>query len=275
MSSNPKVSLIISFYNRVDFFLPVIASIANQSFKDFEIVISDDGSAADAVNTVTDILTKSGLNFQYVWHEDIGFRKNIILNKSVMAGRGEYLVFIDADCMLHRHFLSEHYNGRMAGVIRSGSRIDLSDKLTKRINFEKVNAGSLGLRLLFDQLVDIENRGYRGIEEGIYLGNTIFKYFLSRKDNRILGCNFGMFKADLVRLNGFDERFCKPGIGEDTDLEHRARRASLAIQSISKRAIEFHLYHPQLAREREVYDIFEENNRLKVTVTPYGITKFA
>ncbi|MEE1258562.1 MAG: galactosyltransferase-related protein [Paludibacteraceae bacterium] len=43
----------------------------------------------------------------------------------------------------------------------------------------------------------------------------------------LLGCNFGIYKSDLLKVNGFDERFLAPATGEDTDLEARLARIGI------------------------------------------------
>ena len=93
-----KASLIISFYKKFDFLQPVIDSLEIQTENDFEVIISDDGSPENVVNEVKERLVKSQLNFQYVWHDDKGWRKNKILNKSVVKSKSDFLIFIDGDC---------------------------------------------------------------------------------------------------------------------------------------------------------------------------------
>ena len=74
-------------------------------------------------------------------------------------------------------------------------------------------------------------------------------------------------------MNGFDERFDQPAYGEDTDLEARLRRNGIQFLGIRNQAIQYHLYHKQLPRPDSNRIIFEENNKLQVTFTPFGINK--
>ncbi len=273
MDINPQLSVIVSFYNRIDFLINVIASLKIQSFKDFEVIISDDGSAPDVVRKVKELLDQSGLIYQYVFHEDKGFRKTTILNKSVIASRCDYLVFIDADCVLHKHFLLEHFNGREKGTVRSGRRVNLLEKTSHKLSEQNIQSGYLGIRILFDLFFESPDYGLKGFEQGLYFKNKLLRKFLSNKDKGLLGCNFSMYKQDLLLINGFDERFNKAGVGEDTDLHARLLRAGIKVKSITKRAIVYHQYHKLLKREEDIYKYYEENNKANVTYTPYGINK--
>lgn len=274
MEQKPALSLIVSFYKNVTFLKNVLFSIENQSFKDFEVIISDDGSPSETVEKVKELLAGHSFKFQYVWHEDRGFRKTTILNKSVVSSKSDYLVFIDGDCVLHPHFLKEHFKGRIRKYVRSGRRVLLTEKVTKALSGEKILSKHFGRKILLDMFLDSTGAGFKALEQGVYFRNPLFRLFLSNKDKGILGCNFSMFKEDLLSLNGFDERFVKAGVGEDSDLQARIRRAkTIRISSINKRAIVYHQFHKLLPREPDIYDIYYKNRDEGITYTPYGIYK--
>jgi glycosyltransferase involved in cell wall biosynthesis len=276
MENKPALTVILSFYKNVEFLKNVLDSILNQSFRDFELIISDDGSPENIVFEVKKLLNATSLNYQYNWHEDIGFRKTTILNKSVVASKSDYLVFIDGDCLVHHHFLLEHYNGRKKGFVRSGRRVLLTENVTKNLNPEKISSKYFEYAILYELLRDSTKNGIAALEQGIYIKSRILRFLLSNKDRGILGCNFSMYKEDLLRMNGFDERFVKPGVGEDSDLQARIRRTSdIHISSITKRAIVYHQYHKTLKREPDIYDIYHQNNKAGITFTPFGIKKIA
>lgn len=127
----PGLSLIISFYNKLDYLKLILASLEAQTFSDFEVVISDDGSSDKVCRELEDIIRKSDFPIKHVWHEDKGWRKNMILNKSITASRGDYLVFIDGDCILHPRCLEEHFNARRKNRIIAGRRVNLSPSLLR------------------------------------------------------------------------------------------------------------------------------------------------
>jgi GT2 family glycosyltransferase len=92
---------------------------------------------------------------------------------------------------------------------------------------------------------------------------------MKRKD--LLGANFSISREDLYRINGFDERYLAPTVGEDTDIEYRAGLAGIGIRSIRNLAVQYHLHHKLLSRKNNNYLIFEETRRNKVSFTPYGL----
>ncbi len=96
---NPGISLIISFYKNIDWLKLIITALQHQSFTDFEVIISDDGSPSKIIHEAKELLSLSCLNYQYVWHEDTGFRKTKILNQAVVDSKSDYLVFLDGDCV--------------------------------------------------------------------------------------------------------------------------------------------------------------------------------
>ena len=93
------VSLIISFYNKIDLLKYIFAALERQTFRDFEVVIADDGSRPEIVEELNRIKSNYFFPINHVWQEDNGWQKTRILNKAVVATKGEYLVFIDGDCI--------------------------------------------------------------------------------------------------------------------------------------------------------------------------------
>ena len=96
-SSNPKVSLVMSVYNGQRYLREAVESILNQSFRDFEFIIVDDGSTDGTwriVNSYDDarlVLVRNERN--------IGLTRS--LNKGLKLARGEYIARMDADDISH------------------------------------------------------------------------------------------------------------------------------------------------------------------------------
>jgi len=268
-----QVSLIISFYKNIDWLKLIIAALRRQSLKDFEVVISDDGSPQEIVLEAREALSRNKMNYQYVWHEDQGFRKTKILNQAVVKSKNDYLVFLDGDCIPHQHFMKEHFLGRKKGYVRAGRRVDLTEKVSGQLTEEKIEQGYLGKHVIIDIFKESFRAGIKSLEQGIYVRNKWIRNWISKKDRGIRGHNFSIHKKDLIEVNGFDERFYKPGVGEDTDLEARLRRNGIKILGITKQAIVYHQFHIPLIREHDIYDYFHENNQKKITYTPFGIYK--
>jgi len=96
----PKVSVVISFYNGADFICEALASVLAQTLTDWELILVDDGST-DASSGIAKDLARSDPRVRYVTHAE---RSNRGLANSRVLGSdcasGEYLLFLDHDDIL-------------------------------------------------------------------------------------------------------------------------------------------------------------------------------
>lgn len=270
---SPSVTLIISFYNKIGLLQRVLESVSLQTFRDFEVIIADDGSTQDVVEKINHLRSTYRFPIHHVWHEDKGWRKNQILNKAIKASKGEYLVFIDGDCLLERHFLEEHFAQRSLGEVVTGRRVLLPLAITERLIANKIEADSFGISLFFSLLYHTLIKHQRTqMEQMIRLPKWIRRWFIKERRRYILGCNFSLHKSDLLLVNGFDERFAYPGYGEDIDLEFRLARCGIYAMSRKCQLVQFHCFHKHFDTNYAPNKaLLQENNDKQVTYTPYGI----
>ncbi len=80
-----RVSVIISTYNNPTWLEKVIWGYECQTFRDFELIIADDGSREPTKELVERFKQNSSLDIIHVWHSDDGFQKSAILNKAIRA----------------------------------------------------------------------------------------------------------------------------------------------------------------------------------------------
>ena len=269
---NPKASLIISFYNNFNFLELVLAGLERQTLKRFEIIIADDGSTEEVKNKIKNYKQGTDLNIKHVWHEDLGWRKNKILNKAIIESESDYIIFIDGDCIPHERFIEDHFKNGEKNKILAGRRVNVSEKLTKKLTYDFVKKGRL---IFFDLLFDSIIGDSRDVEKGLRIGYKPLRNIFNKSKRGVLGCNFSLHKSCLLGVNGFDERYINPAVGEDTDIERRLLRNGLTIKTIKFAGIQYHLYHKKLERKNYAASmkILEANDEAKVTYTPYGIEK--
>jgi len=267
-----QISVIISVYNRFDYLQLVFAGLERQSLLNFEVILADDGSDNQFVDGLNNIIPSLPFHINHIWHEDKGFRKNKILNKAVVAANSDHLVFMDGDCVPHSEFLNEHFKYRKKNICLTGRRVNLSEKITRRLSPGIVKKGYLEnqtMHLIFDGLFG--KSAY--VEKGFYVESKFLRNLLNRKIRGLLGCNFSIYKEDLLQINGFDERYEAPSIGEDSDIQYRLELAGTKIKSLNNIAVQYHLYHKLQERLQVNLDLFNKIKEEKLAFTPYGIKK--
>jgi len=226
------ISLIISYYKRPDFLELIFLSLDKQSYRNFEVIVAEDNNDPHTVQFINKVRLMYTFKIQHVSHEDIGFRKTRILNSAVRAAKGEKIVFIDGDCVLHRHFLKEYSKSISDNYFCYGRRVFCSKKHTDiLLRSRSIRHVNIFFALLY---------GGKSIGAGFYLP---FKKNFDKQKRRILGCNWGILKGDILRVNGFDEDYTCAGVGEDFDIDWRLKKIGLKLRSMKGKAIVFHLYH--------------------------------
>lgn len=267
--NQPEVSLIISFYNRIDFLKLVFAGLKRQTFKNFEVIIADDGSKEEVVNEIEKLSREINFPIAHIWQEDKGFRKNKILNQAIVNSNSTYLIFIDGDCIPHRDFIAEHFSHRQLNICLTGRRVNLSQKLSESLSTKKVKEGILENQffLLKDGLLGKST----DVEKGFFIRNKFLRKYFNKKKRGLLGCNFSIYKNDLLIINGFDERYIAPSIGEDSDVQFRLELAGVRVRSLNNIAVQYHLYHKLQPRPIENLRLFETVKTEKQAFSKFGI----
>ena len=249
----------------------VLAGLEQQSFKDFEVVIADDGSSQEFRKELEAYRKRTPLKILHVWHEDKGFRKTRILNKAVVQARADYLIFIDGDCIPASDFIADHWFNRVPDTILAGRRANLSPGITQNLTPDKIRKGELSSLSFYQRLwQDSFKKESTHVEKSIRLPRALYRLLPSRS-NGIVGCNFSIYKKDLMAINGFDMRYEAPEYGEDTDIDLRLRWLGKKIKALKFQAIQYHLYHKRLERESDNYKIFAGVKESKDPVTRFGI----
>lgn len=226
-----KATLIISVYKDTTSLAAILASLHRQTEQDFEVILSEDGESPEMAQFVASYVWPWPM--QHLTQEDRGWRKERILNRSVVAANSDWLIFIDGDCVLHPRFIEWHVREKKPGVILAGKRVKLSPTYSQRYLNEK--------KIYFFPLL-FAHRGCRYIEEAFYCG---LAKWLRRPVKHLVGSNMSMSKQDLIAINGFDEHYTLPATGEDYDIEWRLLRHGCKIVSLRNLAVQYHLYHKE------------------------------
>ena len=108
MKPFPSCSLLISTYNWPEALEVTIYSVFAQSRLPDEIIVCDDGSAATTKEVIDRLKKLSKVPLIHVWQPDEGFQLARIRNKGLAIAGGAYILQIDGDIILHKHFVRDH-----------------------------------------------------------------------------------------------------------------------------------------------------------------------
>jgi hypothetical protein len=97
------------------------------------------------------------------------------------------------------------------------------------------------------------------------------RWLIHRRFKTLIGCNFSIHKSDLLLINGFDEEYVGPAIGEDEDIAYRLSLRGIAGTSVRNRAIQYHLYHKDLVRTHENQLRFDMIRAKKIAICQRGV----
>jgi len=242
-----NISFIVTAYNRTDALLAVLRSLARQCKKNHQVIIADDGSRQDQVQILFDRCPAFECPLLHVWQPDVGFTVSRARNLAASHATGEYLVFVDGDCIANSCFVAQHERLAESGFFVNGSRVLLSKRLTAEVINEKLDLPSqpahfwLCARLRGDSNKLLHLLGW---PKHLLRVKKTFKW------SGIRSCNLGVWTKDFTSVNGFDESF--EGWGhEDADFVLRLSHLGIRRKNGFLATEVFHLWHPESKRDHE------------------------
>jgi glycosyltransferase involved in cell wall biosynthesis len=188
MTQAPTVSVILPTYDRPEFLQQAVASVHAQSWIDWELIISDDGSGADTASLLDRFSREPHVRVIRASHQG---NPGAVRNRALREARGEYVAFIDSDDIWLPAKLEEQLE-----CLRASPDCQWSYTEFIRINQDGVS-------------VDYERNPHRILHEG-----WIFEQLLELRVGIALPTVM-VKRALLETVGGFDEQ---QGLHEDTDL---------------------------------------------------------
>lgn len=182
----PKISVIIIAYNRADLLPKAVASVLAQSYRDFELLIIDDGSTDGTEAYVRGLMPRDGRVIYFKNEFNLGISKS--RNRGVALARGEYIAMLDSDdywidndkLKIQAAYLDAHPE---AGLIGTAIRCEDETGRTLKEDVYAISDEEIRRRLLW--------------KNQIAQSSVLFR------------------KNAFVKAGGYDESF---SIGEDYDL---------------------------------------------------------
>ena len=147
-----KFSIIIPVYNVQDYLKKCLDSVINQSYKNFEIIIINDGSEDDSESVIKSYKDK---RIKYFYQKNSGL--SATRNNGVLKASGEYLLFVDSDDYIEEKLL-EVLNKELDkdyDLIRFGISYDYLNDIKKTKGTDKTKLFNNGIDA-FNEIVNYE-----------------------------------------------------------------------------------------------------------------------
>ena len=186
--TNPKISVILSAYNEEKFISKAIESVVNQTLKDIEIIIINDGSTDNTLDIINSYAEKDN-RIVVIDQENIGLGAS--RNKGMKIARGEYVTFLDADDWFTEMYQMINYDDETGRVYEN----DWFNLNNLDESFDDVVFSSEKTKdFLFDLSVSSCQKIYRNsflksidasFPEGIYFEDMPFFFYVYLKAERI------------------------------------------------------------------------------------------
>lgn len=268
-----NISVIISTYNSPEWLKKVIWGYNTQTYRNFEMVIADDGSRQETADMIKELQKEVFYPIVHVWHEDNGFQKSQILNKAVLACSTDYIMMSDGDCIPRQDFVEQHIKFREEGYFLSGGYHKLPMELSHTISKETIYSGKC-----FD-LQWLKNNGmkrsFKNNKVKAFGLRSFLLNLLTPTTPSWNGHNASGWKKDILAINGFDERMQYGG--QDRELGERLVNLGIKPKQIRYSTTCLHLDHKRGYATKESINknlqIRKETREQRKNWTDFGIVK--
>jgi len=234
--ARPDTSVLVTTFRRPRHLALVLESIALQRGvpRDFEIVVADDGSGDETREVVARFATALDIPVRFTTQPHEGFRLARCRNNAARIARGDYFLFLDGDCILPRGHLAAHRARRRPGLALLGHCARLTEETSRLLVPENLSVTNLAGLVTTAEGRALDRRHRRARWHNLIRHPS---------KPRLTGGDFGLWRIDFERVNGFDERFVGWG-QEDDDLGLRLRAAGVRLESVLDLTRSLHVWHP-------------------------------
>lgn len=247
----PAASIVVTTYERPDALDRVLHSLSCQATLPHDVLIADDGSKEPTAACIRRWQPAFPCPLIHVWQADEGFRAAAARNRAVAQATGDYLVFLDGDCLVFPDFVQRHAGLAENGMFVVGNRVLMSPELTLAV------LGSV------DQPTSWSARAWIGARLSgrvnrllplLRLPDGRWRHRRPREWRGARTCNLALWRRDFLAVNGFDETY--QGWGhEDADLAARLIRHGIWRKDGHFATPVLHLWHGENPRGNEAENL--------------------
>eukprot|EP01047_Picozoa_sp_COSAG01_P002593 COSAG01_NODE_69_length_28801_cov_10.460038_19_plen_274_part_00 len=234
---NMLISIVMTSYNWPEVLKQNLLSLKEQSDTNFEVIITDDGSGPEVKEMINKLKPILPFKLKYLWQKDNGFHNSKTRNRGIAETSGDYIIFLDQDCIPHFEFIKRMRQLSEERYFCTFKRVFIHKKLSKK--YLETNFKLHKKQFLWFLAKKILNQASH-TENSLCLPFGFNRY---KRKQTIGGHSFiGVWKADLIKINGFNEKFKGWGY-EDTDLICRLIQHDIHRKLAHFYCFVSHIYH--------------------------------
>ncbi len=262
--SYPRCTLVTPTYNWPEALELLLLSTMNQSVLPNEVIIADDGSRDDTKQLIASFQKEFPVPLIHIWHQDIKNRKPSIMNQAIARANFDYIVEIDGDIIMNKHFIEDHLSFAKKGYYLFGSRVNIQEKLLPKLFAKKIIHFNFFSK-------DIKKRG-RTIRIPFLMN---FAKSVDQRSKKLRGCNMSFWKEDFIKVNGFNESLVGWGI-DDSEMIQRLHNIGIKGKRLKFAGIAYHIYHKEQSKSHFAIndEIEKETTKKKLTFIEKGINQY-
>ena len=236
------ISVILATYERADALDLVLNAFAEQRGDPFEVVVADDGSGGEIDGLVE--RWRPRLEVKHVWQPKEGFRKARVLDLAALSAQGDYLAFLDGDCVPRQGFVEALRRAALPGWFLTTKRVMLREEFSRRVVEKRTPIWRWSAaRWLLRAPRQVGRPGY------LVPARDQRRPWRARQPEFVPPVAaytlIAVSRDDFERVNGYDARCTRSTDGEDQDLAIRLRRSGLRCGWPGPAATVLHLWHPE------------------------------
>ena len=252
------VSVIISTCDQSEMLEKVLWGFKCQTYKDFELIIADEGSPKPTKELVEKLKTRMPIEISHIWQEDNGYQKGGILNKAILSSKSDYIILTEGSCIPREDLVQVHYINKEPNTIISGISyllpLNISETLTQK-DIEEQNCFKISW---------LKSKGIKKLSKGIRRNS---RGIISKFHNALIPAkhiwnrhNSSGWKKDLLKVIGFEENNEGQGI---LTSEH-FQNYGIKSKQLRYSAACIHVDHRSISKKAAVLKKNAENRKFLV-----------
>lgn len=211
----PFLTVNVAVYNQLDKLKFILESLKQQTYQNFELIVTDDGSS----DGTKEWMNESHPEIKYFWQEDKGFRLAMIKNWAIQRAQGKYFLSLEGDIIPNKYMLESYIPNLDPNLMLYGVRHDIKE--ITELNYDLLDASIISLDWRWNDLINFD--------------------LIDKPWRACSGCNFLLPTKPLQEIGGWDESFVKYG-GDDIEVAIRMWAKGIRVKPVLN-AYAYHVQH--------------------------------